>query len=49
MLHEGRYYSFRILLFYFGQQEIPRLAFDSRRNITVVDSTNEIAFLLNPF
>jgi hypothetical protein len=44
MLREGRRHGFSILLFYFGQHDIPRLAFDSRRNIAVVGSANEISF-----
>lgn len=44
MLYEGGRHGFRILLFNFSQHDIPRLAFDSRRNIAVVGSANEVSF-----
>ena len=44
MLNEGRRHGIRILVLYFGQHDIPRLAFDQRRDRAVVGSTNEIAF-----
>ena len=44
MLHEGCCHGGCILVLYFGQHDIPRLAFDERRNIAVVSAANEIAF-----
>ncbi len=44
MLREGHRHGARILLFYFDQHDIPRLAFDSRGNVAVIGAGNEVAF-----